>query len=128
MSTTVTVGTGSGGVASLQLAMEVSFLSSLYVAGFDVTPATILAPNSSASLSSLSLSSGDTQVTPPSNASVVIIQPAASNTATLKLKGAVGDTGIKIHKTAPTVYSLDPTQTSFYINASTTAPVVVCWI
>jgi hypothetical protein len=70
------------------------------------------------------LNAGDTTFTVPTagdvHGAVGIIKPAG-NTATIKFKGAAGDTGIKLHPTAPDSISLDPTQATFVLNAS--APV-----
>lgn len=77
------------------------------------------------------LNVGDTTITVPTGGSVptavTIIKPAG-NTATIKLKGIAGDTGVKLHPTDPDSISLDPTQANFILNASSQViGVVLVW-
>jgi hypothetical protein len=65
----------------------------------------------------LDLNVGNNLITPPTNATVVAIQPPANSTAVLKLKGAVGDTGVTLHPTLPSVISITAA-TPIYLNAS----------
>lgn len=74
---------------------------------------------------------GDNTITIPTGGAVAtgvtIIKPVSS-TATLKLKGAGGDTGVKLHPTDPDSISLDPTQATIILNASVqTIGVVLVW-
>ncbi len=79
----------------------------------------------------VTLAIGDNAITVPTGGTVptavTIVKPAAS-TATIKLKGAGGDTGIKLHPTDPDSISLDPTQASIILNASAqVVGVVLVW-
>jgi len=79
----------------------------------------------------ISLAIGDNTIAVPTGGTiptaVTIIKPAA-NTATIKIKGAGGDTGVKLHPTDPDSISLDPTQASFILNASAqVVGVVLVW-
>lgn len=70
----------------------------------------------------LSLVSGNNTILPPVVSGIVItgltIIPPAANTHLMILKGANGDTGIPLHLTDPTSIALDPSFTSFVINAA----------
>jgi len=79
----------------------------------------------------VTLAPGDNTITVPTGGTVptavTIVKPAA-NTATIKLKGAGGDTGVKLHATDPDSISLDPTQATIILNASATVTgVVLIW-
>jgi hypothetical protein len=79
----------------------------------------------------INLAIGDNTIAVPTGGTVptavTIVKPVA-NTATLKLKGAGGDTGVKLHITDPDSISLDPTQASFILNASAIVTgVVLIW-
>lgn len=87
------------------------------------SPAAVAAP--------ITLAIGDNTITVPTGGTVptavTIIKPAG-NTATIKLKGAGGDTGVKLHATDPDSISLDPTQASFILNATALVTgVVLIW-
>ncbi len=69
------------------------------------------------------LASGDNVFTVPSSPASpvgVIIVPPSGNAIVLTLKGAAGDTGLKINKTVPTVWFFDPVATpaTFIVNAA----------
>jgi hypothetical protein len=66
------------------------------------------------------LSSGNNAVTVPASAGGVVIVPPSGNTADITFKGINGDTGVKLHKTAPTTLSFDSTVSAFVLNASAT--------
>lgn len=69
----------------------------------------------------MNLVAGDTEISLP-GVYLAIIVPPPDNTAVLKLKGAAGDTGIKIHSSHWCALTLNgsPTPTnSIIINAST---------
>jgi hypothetical protein len=69
----------------------------------------------------LTLASGDNTITVPTGGAaptaVTIVKPAG-NTVLLKLKGAGGDTGVKLNLTAHDSVSLDSTQATFILNAA----------
>lgn len=88
-----------------------------------IGPLTITNNTSVANDSATALSSGNNSVSVPTGAVGVIIQPPASNTILVTLKGVNGDTGVGLNKTLPTVLELDTTQTSFVLNAA--SPVTV---
>ena len=68
-----------------------------------------------------SLASGDNTITVPTGGSTpqaaTVVFPS-NNAVLVKLKGAGGDTGVKLHATAPTSIALDATQTTFILNAA----------
>lgn len=81
--------------------------------------------SSPASITIHSLAPGDNTITLPGGGSTVVgatIIPPAGNPNALTLKGVGGDTGIRIHKTDPTVVGFDSTAlpASIVINAATT--------
>jgi hypothetical protein len=63
-----------------------------------------------------SLSIGDNQISVPSGASMVAIEPPDANTVVITLKGGVSDTGIALHKTQACWLSLDSSTVGFYLN------------
>lgn len=79
----------------------------------------------------ITLAPGDNTITVPTGGTVptaVTIQKPSTNTATIKLKGAGGDTGVKLHATEPDSISLDATQTTIILNASSTVTgIVLVW-
>ena len=97
-------------------------------------PSAAAAANTSspaATAAPITLAPGDNTITVPTGGTVptavTIVKPAAS-TATLKLKGVGGDTGVKLHPTDPDSISLDPTQATIIINASAqVVGVVLVW-
>lgn len=60
----------------------------------------------------------NTNIPKPVGATFCVITPPANNTSSLTLKGDPGDIGIQISSSQPTPFTLDPSQTSFYVNAS----------
>lgn len=79
----------------------------------------------------ITLAIGDNTITVPTGGTVptavTVIKPAG-NVATIKIKGAGGDTGVKLHATDPDSISLDPTQATIILNASATVTgVVLVW-
>lgn len=97
-------------------------------------PGASAAPNTNspaATAAPVTLAIGDNTITVPTGGTVptavTIIKPAAS-TATIKLKGVGGDTGVKLHPTDPDSISLDPTQATIILNASAqVVGVVLVW-
>lgn len=97
-------------------------------------PSAAAAANASspaATAAPITLAIGDNTITVPTGGTVptavTIIKPSA-NTATLKLKGAGGDTGITLHPTDPDSISLAPAQASIILNASAqVVGVVLVW-
>jgi hypothetical protein len=66
----------------------------------------------------IALASGANTINIPAGSTFMIIQPPASNTQTLRLKGVTGDTGIGVHKTLGLgPHYLDPSDTSFCLTA-----------
>ena len=54
--------------------------------------------------------------------------PPAGNTNSITLKGASGDTGIRLHNTDPTTLALHSTQSTILLVAgSTTSGVLLAW-
>lgn len=69
------------------------------------------------------LASGANTITPPSGGTTPVactIVPPAGNTATLTLKGVVGDTGVVLHLTDPTSIGLNSPTSTFVLTASST--------
>ena len=67
------------------------------------------------------LASGNNTITPPAGGTTpvqVLIIPPAGNTATLTLKGVNGDTGVVLHKTNPSLISLNSPTATFVITTS----------
>lgn len=76
---------------------------------------------SPAEIDLVTLSAGDNTITVPTSGTTpkacTIVKPT-NNATLIKLKGAGGDTGIKLHNTDPDTISIDATQTSFILNAA----------
>lgn len=109
MATTYPVGTGSGGVgtsvARLEIKSQVNGESEGTFFAANVSNA-----NSPLYPQELSISAATfTAVSVPTKAGGVVIQPPASNTQTITLKGVTGDTGVLLSKTAPTTLTFDTT-------------------
>ena len=118
MATTVTVGTGAGGVGTA-LVNIVYAKSSATLGSALHTPPIQQNANSPLAESLLDLALGDTTVAIPTTAAGVIIVPPVANAQALKLKGNAGDTGIVISPKAPTMLSFaNPPPASFIINAA----------
>lgn len=106
-------------------------VSMAFTGPFTLSPSASAAANAAspgAIAPPVTLASGDTTITVPTGGSVhtaVTIVKPSTNTATLKLKGVGGDTGVTLNKTDPDSISLDPAQASFVINASVSAPGIV---
>lgn len=65
------------------------------------------------------LASGANTITPPtSTTKACLIIPPAGNAETITLKGVTGDTGVVLHKTDPTMISLNNSATTFCLTAS----------
>lgn len=84
------------------------------------------------SITTLGLNTGDNTVIVPSltgQPTTVIIQFPAGNTNLVKLKQVGGDSGVPLHKTAPTFLSIDTTEVTFILNAAApVAGVAFTWI
>jgi len=67
------------------------------------------------------LASGDNDLTTtiPSGTTLIVVIPPTSNTQALKLKGAAGDTGVRISPTKPHVHAWGAAG-SFIVNAAGT--------
>ncbi len=73
----------------------------------------------------VALTTGANTITVPIIAAIsvpvaVTIIPPAANAVAITLKGITGDTGIRIHNTDPTTIALDPSVTTFVLNAAST--------
>jgi hypothetical protein len=68
----------------------------------------------------VTLTTGTTTVTVPSNAVACTIVPPAGNTNSITLKGVTGDTGIRIHNTDPTSLAFHSTVSAFALTVATT--------
>jgi hypothetical protein len=62
------------------------------------------------------LTTGDNVVTMPTNADVVLIEPAPTNTATITVKGQNTDLGVDIHAKVPTIFATE--EVSFLLTVS----------
>lgn len=68
----------------------------------------------------VTLASGNNTITVPAGGSTPVactIAKPTSNTTAITLKGASGDTGIRLHDTDPDVVSINSSVTSFVLNA-----------
>lgn len=78
----------------------------------------------------IELIAGDNVITVPSAGTVptacTITKPFGNLTA-LRLKGSAGDVGVPLHVTDPDSFSLDPSCTSFVLNASANVAVHLIW-
>lgn len=81
-------------------------------------------PNGTGFVQVVALIAGDTTITIPSGSTLLLFVPPPATTATLTLKGAPGDTGIRLAKTRPTLLAVDATVTTVVVTAS--APVAGC--
>lgn len=76
---------------------------------------------SPAQIQLVTLAIGDNTITAPTagatSKSCTIVKPSG-NAILIKLKGAGGDTGVKLSNTEPDTISLEATQTSFILNAA----------
>ncbi len=76
---------------------------------------------SPAQIQILTLASGDNTITVPGGGSTpkscTIVKPSG-NAVAIKIKGAGGDTGVRLHDTDPDTISLDGSVTSFILNAA----------
>lgn len=69
----------------------------------------------------VTLAAGDNVITAPGGGSTpkacTIVKPLNNATA-IKLKGAAGDLGVRLHNTDPDTLSLDPSQATFILNVA----------
>jgi hypothetical protein len=76
---------------------------------------------SPAQIQVVTLALGDNTITAPTAGttfrSCTIVKPTA-NAIAIRLKGVGADTGVRLHNTDPDSVSLDPTQTTFVLNAA----------
>lgn len=79
---------------------------------------------SPAQIQIISLSSGDNTITAPtagaSTPKACTIMKPSGNTTAIKIKGAGGDTGVRLHDTDPDTISLHSSQMTFILNAAST--------
>lgn len=68
----------------------------------------------------VNLTAGTNTITVPSGTTAAVIIPPTTNTQTISLRGAAGDTGVALSRTKPTVLSFDTTVTSFILVAGGT--------
>jgi len=129
MATVVTVGTGSGGIATRKVVTLIEETDSARVQGIAVlTPNQESNANSPAADEAKALVTGDNTITIPSTAAGVVIEPPAGGTVALKLKGAAGDTGVVLSKKAVTKLAFDTTPPAdFILNAGAAVTVVLYW-
>jgi hypothetical protein len=83
-----------------------------------ITVPQIVSNSAVGQITDLSLSTGNNVISVPGGATAAIILLPVGNTQMVTLKGAGGDTGIALRGTTWSVLSLDPTQTSFILNAA----------
>jgi len=76
---------------------------------------------SPAQIQIMTLAAGDNTITAPGGGSTpkacTIVKPSG-NTVAIKLKGAGGDTGVRLHDTDPDTISIDASVSSFILNAA----------
>lgn len=60
----------------------------------------------------------NTQIPKPVGATFCVITPPTGNVSDITLKGDPGDIGIQISSDQPTPFTLDLSQTTFYVNSS----------
>lgn len=69
----------------------------------------------------VTLAAGDNTISVPTSGTTpkacTIVKPSG-NVNAIKIKGAGGDTGVRLHDTDPDTVSLDGSQTSFILNAA----------
>lgn len=76
----------------------------------------------------VTLTTGTTSVSVPSGAVACTIVPPATNTNSITLKGASGDTGIRLHNTDPTSLAFHSSVSAFsLVVATTTSDVRLHW-
>lgn len=73
------------------------------------------------------LTSGNNTITVPANATACTITKSTGNLVSVVFKGVAGDTGVKLHLTDPDSFSLDPSVTSFVLNAASSVTVFLTW-
>ena len=64
------------------------------------------------------LASGDNTITVPTGGTTptaCTLLPPAGNTATIKIKGVTGDTGVSLHLTDPSTFALNSSVTTFLL-------------
>lgn len=85
----------------------------------DLGTVTIANASAVANTSVVTLALGDTTVPIPTAAVAALFVPATGSTAVLKLKGAAGDTGVRLASTGAQVLNFGtPHDASFIVNAS----------
>ena len=95
------------------MAVTATRTTTIVYTGDTVGTETISAASNTASPGSIeikTLASGDNTITLPTGGSTVVactIVSPAGNTASIKVKGVTGDTGVRIHNTDPTTLSFD---------------------
>lgn len=82
----------------------------------------ITTANAVGQITDLQLNIGDNPINVPTGATAAVINLPATNVQIVKLKGAGGDTGITVNKGIWFVLSLDPSQSSFILNAAAPVP------
>lgn len=75
----------------------------------------------------VSLSTGNNAVSVPAGATAVTIVKPPGNAVALKLKGVSGDTGVTLNLSDPDSISLDPSTTTFVLNAGAAVSVRLIW-
>lgn len=107
MATTVTLGTGSGGVGTGTTGIKITF--SFTQGATTVEDYELKNANSPLYVESKDLVNGFNQITVPTKAGGVVFIPPSANSQTLTLKGITGDTGTVLSKTGLSVLSFDST-------------------
>lgn len=64
-------------------------------------------------------------ITVPAAATAMLLILPSSNVGAVTLKGNTADTGVKLHKTFPTMVALDPTGTPGLLCANTTVVTII---
>lgn len=124
MANNINIGTGTGGVGSLNLILQA-------IANFDqqaaqMYDATLWNPNTPANIQTLNLTSGANTISASNcpaiaQAGGVILIPPPVNAVTITLKGVTGDTGVPLSTNAPTVWTFQVVPpTSFVLTTSST--------
>ena len=108
MATTVSVGTGSGGIGTMLATIFLDAASSTAGAP-SVRPPVISNANSPLDVQFLNLANGVNTISINAKAGAVLIIPPSASAVALTLKGVSGDTGIGISPKAPTLISFPST-------------------
>ena len=116
MASSIEIGDGAGGRGTSTVRIEI-IRSGTNIGTKDSSLPVLVNSNSGLVSEYKDLASGDNTITLPSESRAVYIQPPTGNTNTITFKGAAGDTGRKLNKTAWSHFAFDTDVTNFILNA-----------